>query len=75
MVLVCIEECFEREESILIAKGGSTAKLESCAMELEEAKGTTIHDGRKNLAANIHEHEAAPFVWIRKDAFFGTGTH
>jgi hypothetical protein len=41
-------------------------------MEFEKAKGTTIHDGRKNLAANIHEHNTAPFVRIGKVTFFVT---
>ncbi len=71
MVLLCIEECFQCKESILTAKGSCTAKLESCPMEFEEAKGTTIHDGRKNLAANIHEHNTTRFVWIGKVTFFG----
>ena len=54
MVLVRIKQCFEFEESILTAKGGGATKLESCPMKFKEAESTTIHDGRKDLAANVH---------------------
>ena len=68
MVFVRIEKCFERKESILTAKGGGAPELKSCPMKFKEAESTTIHDGRKNLAANVHEHDAAPLVWIGKVA-------
>ena len=68
MVLVRIEECFEIEESISTAKGGGATELESCPMKFKEAESTTVHDGRKDLAANVHEHDAAPLVWIGKVA-------
>ena len=68
MVLVCIEKCFERKESILTAKGGGATELKSCPMKFKESKSTTIYDRRKDLAANIHEHDAVPLVRIRKVA-------
>ena len=33
-------------------------------------EGSTIHDGREDFAANIHEHHAAPLVMVRDISFF-----
>ena len=70
MVLVRVEERLEGEEAILTAKGGGATKLESCPVEFMETEGTAIHDGGENLAADVHQHNTAPFVGIREIARF-----
>ena len=64
MILVCIEQCLESEEAILVAKCGGPTKLESCAVEFKKSKGTAIHDRGEDIAADVHQHDTAPFVGI-----------
>ena len=64
MILVCIEKCLESEETILAADGGSATKLKSCPMKFKKAEGTAVHDGGENLAADVHQHDASPFVRV-----------
>jgi hypothetical protein len=33
-------------------------------MEFEETKGTTVHYGGEDFAANIHQHDTMPIIWI-----------
>ncbi len=49
---------------ILAAVCGGPTKLESHAMEFKKLKGTAIHDQGEDFAADVHQHDAAPFVGI-----------
>ena len=64
MIFVGIEKRLESEEAILTADGGSATKLKSCPVKFEKAEGTAIHDGGENLAADVHQHDASPLVWV-----------
>ncbi len=66
MVLMGIQESFQCEEAILAAECGGATKLELGAVEFEQAKCSPVHNGREDFAANIHQHNASPFVWIRE---------
>jgi hypothetical protein len=37
-------------------------------MEFKEGKGTTIHYGGEDFTADIHQHDAMPFIGIREVA-------
>ena len=51
-------------------KGGGAVELKPCAMKFKETKSTVIHYRGEDLAANVHQHNTMPCVWIGEIARF-----